>query len=67
MSQVLLEAISAIGRVIRSIRTALADSQQHLIPALLAVLVTGVSVSAQPPATIASYTSTIVLKVAAWI
>jgi phosphate-selective porin OprO and OprP len=49
MSRVFLEAIATIGRVIRNIRTALAESQQHLIPAMLAVLVTGVSVSAQAP------------------
>ena len=49
MSRVLLEAIATIGRVIRSIRTALAESQQHLIPAVLAVLLTAVSVSAQAP------------------
>ena len=45
----LLKAIAAVGRVSRSIRVALAESQQYLVPALVAVLMTGASVSAQAP------------------
>jgi hypothetical protein len=38
MSRVLVKAIAAIGRAIRSIRAELADSQQHWVPVTLAVL-----------------------------